>query len=220
MRVNGRARVDPSAPRAFAICDGCGGLYNHFMLTQQPIWAGARVIPTNKLVCRKCKDRLNPNLRSILIPPDPRPVIDPRPEFYEDYETDYRITEDGERRIIYPGEEPRIIDYGFPPNGVRKANANFDPVDPGEDEVFAFDFFSAIGNYPIESAVWGLETAEGADPSPTDRLLGSSIVSGAVVTHRMGGFVAGTTYRVTVTVTTSSGSSFTLWTMLPCNTLA
>lgn len=219
MRVNGRARVDPRAPRAFAICDRCGGLFNHQALSWQLIWAGPTQIESRNLVCIKCKDRMNPNLRPILVPPDPVPVIDPRPEFYSDYETDYRITEEGELRILYPGDDPRIIDYGFPPNTVRRTAGDFDPVDPGENEVFAFDFYLALGNNPIATTYWSIETISGPDAAPLSRLIGPPVNSGQVSTHRIGGFVSGTTYRITVTAETFFGTTYTLWTTLACNAL-
>ena len=82
MRVHGRARVSSKNPQAFAICDNCGFLYNHIDLVWQREWAGNRLINTQQLVCRKCNDRPNPQLRAIVLPADPMPVLNPRVQDY------------------------------------------------------------------------------------------------------------------------------------------
>lgn len=45
-------------------------------------WYGARVQNTNMLVCDTCMDDLQEQLRTIVIPPDPVPIKNPRPERY------------------------------------------------------------------------------------------------------------------------------------------
>lgn len=84
MRVHGRAKVDARSPSAFAICDRCGFLYNHKDLRYQEIYAGQSTICTRILVCTQtCYDMPNPQLKVIIIPADPVPILDPRPEDYD-----------------------------------------------------------------------------------------------------------------------------------------
>lgn len=90
--LSGRAKTSPSNPRAHAICDRCGFRYNHYTLRWQMDWAGASLINKRLLVCDRCYDEPQQQLRAIIIPADPVPIINPRPEAFVDAETDYRVT--------------------------------------------------------------------------------------------------------------------------------
>ena len=79
-RPHGRAQVDRRSPHAWAVCDRCGFLYNHKDLQWQYIWAGARTANQNLLVCYKCLDDLQEQLRAIVLPADPVPIKNPRIE--------------------------------------------------------------------------------------------------------------------------------------------
>jgi hypothetical protein len=77
---SGRAVTDPSYPRAFAVCDNCRFWYNHYQLRWQREWAGTQIINKGFLVCERCLDVPNPQLKARLMPPDPTPIGNPRPE--------------------------------------------------------------------------------------------------------------------------------------------
>lgn len=98
-RPHGRARVDPSRPQGWATCDRCGFLRNLVDLQYQYQWAGTNLVNLQLKVCPTCLDVPAPFLRTIIIPPDPPPLVDPRPEPYALDEIDYRVTEDGEQRV-------------------------------------------------------------------------------------------------------------------------
>lgn len=76
----GRAEVDPSSPRAFAVCDRCGRWYNHNVLQWQYEWAGAQLINVGALVCSDCLDVPQIQLKTIILPQDPEPVLNARIE--------------------------------------------------------------------------------------------------------------------------------------------
>src|SRR6266436_6733560 len=80
MRPHGRARADRHSPRAWAICDKCGFLYNKKDLQWQYEWAGNRLVNQNMLVCDKCYDTPQEQIRVIILPADPTPIGNPRPE--------------------------------------------------------------------------------------------------------------------------------------------
>lgn len=80
MRANGRARVSTRNPQAFGICDGCGLRYNRVDLSWQYEWAGMELQNQRYLVCDRCLDEPNPQLRTYIPPADPLPVRDPRPD--------------------------------------------------------------------------------------------------------------------------------------------
>lgn len=108
------AETDPTRPRAWARCDRCGWQYNLYKLNWQYEWRGMQLQNLQILVCDTCLDDPQRQLGSIVLPPDPMPVMNARPEQYEIDETPVstRVTENGRVRVIlsnrtYPIE--RII---------------------------------------------------------------------------------------------------------------
>lgn len=87
---SGRARTSARNPQAFAICDRCAIWYNHVNLRWQYDWAGASLINKRILVCNTCYDEPQQQLRAIIIPADPTPIINPRVEPYAWDEIDRR----------------------------------------------------------------------------------------------------------------------------------
>ena len=81
-RPHGRAKVDARNPRAFAVCDRCSMLYNRMDLQWQWEWVGAKLQNLQILVCQRCLDKPQEQLRARILPPDPLPVSNPRPENY------------------------------------------------------------------------------------------------------------------------------------------
>ena len=90
--ISGRAKTNPKSPQAHAICDRCGFRYNHIDLAWQFDWAGASLINKRILVCNTCMDDPQQQLRAIVVPADPVPIINPRVESFADDETDYETT--------------------------------------------------------------------------------------------------------------------------------
>lgn len=81
-RYHGRADVNPVSPRSFGICDRCSFLYNLEDLHWQKQFAGVGVVNLEILVCRTCLDVMQPQLQTLILPPDPAPVFNARPEYY------------------------------------------------------------------------------------------------------------------------------------------
>lgn len=112
MRPHGRARVSSRNPQAFGICDRCGILYNHNQLQWQFDWAGASLINKRILVCDTCNDVPQQQLRAIVLPADPVPILNPRVQDYGTAESDYRITQSNttnpQTGIPVPGGGTRI----------------------------------------------------------------------------------------------------------------
>ena len=82
MRPHGRATIDSQSPRALAVCDRCGALYNHDQLQWQWQWRGPTLQNIRFLVCDPCLDKPSEQLRTITLPPDPVPIANARPEYY------------------------------------------------------------------------------------------------------------------------------------------
>lgn len=109
--IAGRARTSSRNPQAHAICDRCGGRFNHVDLNFQYDWAGATMQNKRLLVCRSCLDVAQQQLRAITLPGDPPPIINPRPENFFTASTDFRVTEGTPSPIMVPGDgEVRITE--------------------------------------------------------------------------------------------------------------
>lgn len=87
---SGRARVNARDPRAKACCDRCQMWYNHDDLSWQTDWRGTTIQNIRILVCRSCLDVPQEQLRAIVVPADPIPIIQPRVENFTADESDYR----------------------------------------------------------------------------------------------------------------------------------
>jgi hypothetical protein len=89
---SGRAQTSARNPRAFGVCDRCGIWTNHDRLSWQFDWRGASLMNTRILVCDVCLDVPQTQLRAIVVPADPTPIINPRVESFVQDETNYRST--------------------------------------------------------------------------------------------------------------------------------
>lgn len=92
MSAHGRASVSTTNPRAFGICDRCGFLYNHHELQWQFDYRGAALINIRLLVCEACLDVPQNQLRNIIVPADPTPIMNARVQDYVTAETNTRVT--------------------------------------------------------------------------------------------------------------------------------
>lgn len=79
-RPHGPAQVNPDNPRAWATCDRCGWITNHYKLQWQYQWAGFKLNNLRILVCDRCLDKPAQFLQAIILPPDPPPLFNVRPE--------------------------------------------------------------------------------------------------------------------------------------------
>lgn len=80
---SGRARTNPRAPQAFAVCDDCGGWFNRVDLLVQREWYGDFLADTGFRVCGRCLSKPQAQLKPVILPLDPVPIDEPRPERYQ-----------------------------------------------------------------------------------------------------------------------------------------
>ena len=113
-RPHGRARVSPSDPKAFGVCDYCGFLYNLKDLQWQRQWAGTQMINLGSLVCDICLDVPQQQLRSLTLPPDPVPVYNARPEYYAIDDSNWLVTQD--RQFLTTQSGLRLITQAVNPD--------------------------------------------------------------------------------------------------------
>ncbi len=80
--LQGHAFTDPYSPLAPGTCDRCGWRWMHHDLRFQYQWEGNQLMNLRILVCPRCEDQPSEFLRPIVLPPDPVPILNPRPGFY------------------------------------------------------------------------------------------------------------------------------------------
>lgn len=92
-----RARTNPTSPRAWATSDRNGAISNHENLCWQWDWSGAELINKRILVSSDELDKPQRQLGTFIVPPDPVPIMNARPEQYaiDEYPVSTLATEDG-----------------------------------------------------------------------------------------------------------------------------
>lgn len=110
-RYTGRAQVSPQSPSAFGVCDRCG-IWNQLnRLNFQYDYRGLKLQNLGLRVCERCYDRPSPFFRPVILPPDPVPVMNPRPEDFAAAENNYRVTQDGDMRVTQDDDD-RVTNGG------------------------------------------------------------------------------------------------------------
>lgn len=108
-----RARTDPSAPSAWGTDDRSGFVGNARDLRPQMEWAGTRLVNTRILVFEDEYDQPQRQLGTLVLPPDPLPVMNARPEQYaiDEQPVTARATMDGRIRatMYLPFPQERIV---------------------------------------------------------------------------------------------------------------
>jgi hypothetical protein len=147
----GRARTSATNPQAHAICDRCGFRYNHVDLRFQYDWRGTSLQNIRLLVCSPCYDEPQQQLRAIVVPADPVPIMNPRIQDFVTAETNTRVTSgqntiDPTTGIPVPGGDTRVTtsnnlptadervtqQTGEPPGGLNQQPGT-DPNAPGDN---------------------------------------------------------------------------------------
>lgn len=168
---SGRARTSSSSPQAHAICDRCGFRYNHVDLQWQYDWRGAALQNVRILVCNSCLDVPQDQLRAIVVPADPIPIMQARVQDFRQAETDYQtvtappiidpttgipipvnvtlVTEDGENLVTQQSGPPTGLTQGavMPLVGKEHFSVKLNPLSisaVGTDQI-AVTFSSAHG---------------------------------------------------------------------------
>lgn len=114
---SGRAKTSATNPQAHAICDRCGFRYNHAELKWQYDWRGAMIQNIRILVCDTCYDTPQEQLRSIVVPADPTPIVNARVQDFAAAESNYQTvtappTIDPETGIPIPGSTTLVTQDG------------------------------------------------------------------------------------------------------------
>lgn len=113
-RFHGRARASLTNPRAWGSCDRCSFWYLRDELQWQFEWNARQLYNTRLLVCDICYDKPFLHHIAIVVPPDPVPVMNPRPDLYQ-------LMQDGPTNLMDQNQEVLLDTNGAPilatPNG-------------------------------------------------------------------------------------------------------
>jgi hypothetical protein len=143
----GRARTSATSPQAHAICDRCGFRYNHVNLRWQYDWRGASLQNIRLLVCNTCYDNPQEQLRAIVVPADPVPIVNPRVQDFVTAEQNTRVTSgqntvdpttgipviNGNTRVTQNDSIRVTQQTGEPPGGLN-TQPGTDPNAPGDND--------------------------------------------------------------------------------------
>jgi hypothetical protein len=108
-----RTSTNPSSPRAWGTDDRSGFVGDHENMCWQYDWAGTGLVNKHILVYPDQLDQPQRQLGTIILPPDPLPIMNARAEQYniDEYPVSTRYTMDGRVRVVaykpYPHE--RIV---------------------------------------------------------------------------------------------------------------
>ena len=144
---SGRARTSATNPQAHAICDRCGFRYNHVNLRWQYDWRGASLQNIRLLVCNTCYDNPQEQLRAIVVPADPVPIVNPRVQDFVTAEQNTRTTSgsntvdpttgipviNGDTRITQDDSVRVTQQTGEPPGGLN-TRPGTNPNAPGDTD--------------------------------------------------------------------------------------
>lgn len=102
-----RASVDSSAPQAWGTSDRNGMIGTQARMQFQFEWRGTQLVSKHILVHSDELDIPNRQLGTIVLPPDPLPIMNARVEPYYIDEQTFRIQQNGVQRLLMDGT-PRL----------------------------------------------------------------------------------------------------------------
>jgi hypothetical protein len=184
--INGHSRVSAYDPQAAAVCDRCSRRYNLSALRRQFQWAGTTLLDTGFLVCRRCLDTPFEQYRSIILPPDPVPRMNPRPDVQATpiyYPGSNEPTTPGNQNFLqyilgtpnagtYPTDKPDVLAAvaaitGVPtPAGIVDRSITITPAnttltlmaDGGREWLLIYNPAQPVCAFNLATALWGSTT--------------------------------------------------------------
>jgi hypothetical protein len=98
---------------------------------------------------------------------------------------------------------------------------DFDPADPGESQVFGFDWVNdlAVGD-SIVGVLANISVQSGTDASPSSRLVSTPfILSPTQAVQRVANVLPGVNYTLQLIATTAQGDTLSLFSHIPGGTV-
>lgn len=177
MRPSGKAVVNANWPRAFAVCDRCYMRYNHDQLQWQYQWVATKLQNIRRLVCPSCLDRPQEQLRTIVLPPDPVPILNARPED--------NVSNDNPMSGLGATVDPGRWQYGQQIGNLTMGGGVPSVFNGSKNKPFEFCAYNSVSNSSYDNYVgmnWG-----GGD---IGMVSAPSSLMGPVVRHSLASFSA------------------------------
>lgn len=166
MRPHGKyAAVDATNPEAFAQCDRCGFWYNRSDLVWQDQWSGTHLYNIGQLVCRRnCYDKPFEQLRTIILPPDPPPVLNARPPNFA-YENAGPVQSILSQNVVQGNTLLPVVDAtGFEEHDLAWVQLN--NGDLGQVRIIGVDLINNILSIadplPFSAPIYGVVSVDGS----------------------------------------------------------
>jgi hypothetical protein len=149
--ICGKAVANVNSPVAFATCDRCASVYNHNQLRWQYDYRGRTLQNLRILVCERCEDEGQPQLKPRILPPDPVSIANARPYPYCYAEEDDRFTTNPALPNVDLGTTANITLAGFQfVDGVQCVGGELVLVKNQTDA-------TKNGIYKVSSGLWVLQ---------------------------------------------------------------
>jgi hypothetical protein len=211
--ISGRARTNPNSPRAHAICDRCGFRLNFEDLTWQFDWRGPALQNLRILVCNRCRDVPDEQLRAIVLPSDPMPIKNARVEpFAADEGANFPSPTGSVNAIGVP-----TYTYG---NTIRSGpnTITYQPIGnpTGETQNAQMPLVAGLAwsvTVPVLSLIANNTTTVTATCSKAHGLSTGAQVSVESVTNKLASGI------FTITVTTATAFTYTVYSAIPSGSL-
>jgi hypothetical protein len=81
--LSGASRTNPRNPFGQGVCDRTGFALQHNRMQRQFQWGGAKLFDTGYLVRPQSLDKPQDQYRSLILPGDPQPLVNPRPDYWQ-----------------------------------------------------------------------------------------------------------------------------------------
>jgi len=137
-RPHGRAYVRKPNLEAWGSCDRCSFWYLRSELKWQYEWSATQLYNKRLLVCPICIDTPFQHFRAIIVPPDPVPVMNPRPDVYQ-------VQQDGPTNLMDQNQELLTDTNGAPILATSTGTQNTPPY-----PFAGFTMLRADGGGPIQ----------------------------------------------------------------------
>lgn len=97
------------------------------------------------------------------------------------------------------------------------AGRDFDPADPGENEIYTFDFVNDLAsNEALQSAVWTCAAVAGVDANAASCVIGTASVLATKTSQRISGLLPGVRYLLQAKGVTNLGNTVSLYSHANC----
>jgi hypothetical protein len=162
-RFRGRAKVSISNPRSFGSCDRCSFWYQRDELRWQFEWNARTLYNTRLLVCDICYDKPFEHFQAIVVPPDPVPIMNPRPDLYQ-------FAQDGRTNLMDQNQEVLLDTTGAPILATPNGTVNTPPYPFAGFTMLRSDWGGTIAQVQVRDDAYSVQSTLQNDVQVSDTM--------------------------------------------------